>query len=407
MAAFTLSVLLGLLWAARSTGAYRRILIIWGVDVFDFPFLDTETMLSGARCLRAGIDVYVANPCDTLGRVYDYSPLWMLIARAPVTIAWGTPIGIAIALLYCGAVALLPAARAPRHVLAMTLGAVSTVAAFAVERGNNDVVLFTLAACAAALACRSPAFRILGYCFALLAGLLKYYPLALMALAARERPARLAAITAAAILPTALFVTLAWGDLTRALGLIPTGDYFGGMFGSIQVAGGISTLIDGAPPLIPLIRWTMSAAALGLGARLSFRVTTVEAIAALPLRERAFLLAGGLLTLGCFFTAQNIGYRAIHLLLTLPALLALRGGGSKLFYPAPALVLALLWSDCWRRGLLYVAKLIGPDSRPFVALLGWMAREALWWWLIALLAACVFGLLRRSTLLGPRAPLWA
>ena len=35
------------------------------------------------------------------------------------------------------------------------------------------------------------------------------------------------------------------------------------------------------------------------------------------------LLAGGLLMLSCFFTAQNIGYRAMHLVLTLPALTAL------------------------------------------------------------------------------------
>ena len=53
-----------------------------------------------------------------------------------------------------------------------------------------------------------------------------------------------------------------------------------------------------------------------------------HAIAGLGEGERAFLLAGALLVLGCFVAAQNIGYRAVHLLLVLPPLLALRHGGA-------------------------------------------------------------------------------
>ncbi|WP_217429543.1 hypothetical protein, partial [Sphingomonas bacterium] len=212
--------LLAALWIAGAFRAYRQIVILWGVDVFDFPFLDTETMLSGARCLRAGIDIYVSNPCDTLGRIYDYSPLWMLVAHLPVTLAWGAPAGLIVALAYIGSLLLLPEARTARHTVAIALGAVSSVAVFAVERGNNDLLLFLLAGAAATLACRSPRARLLGYGLALLAGLLKYFPLALLALAAREPPRRAAAIAAVAILLTLLFAASAWHDLVRALGLI-------------------------------------------------------------------------------------------------------------------------------------------------------------------------------------------
>lgn len=406
-AAFVLFLLLATLWLTHNNIAYRKIVLIWGVQVFDFPFLDTETVLSGARCLRAGIDIYVANPCDTLGRVYDYSPLWMLIAKLPVTIAWGGPIGALIAMLYVGAVATFPAARTTRHQIALTLGAISTVALFAVERGNNDLILFTLAAVAAALACRSPAVRLIGYACALLAGLLKYFPMVLMALAARERPALLAVISVVATAITGLFIVLAWHDLTRALALIPTGEYMEGMFGSIQVAGAIQTIFDLPTTVIAPIRWGMAIVALVCAARLAFRPSTVEALAALSLHERALLMAGGLLTLACFFTAQNIGYRAIHLLLTLPALLALRASGLRAFHAAPALALALLWSDCWRRGLLYAGKAFDENIRDGLGFFGWAVREVCWWWLIALLAACVFSMLWRSTSLGRRPALWA
>ena len=220
--------------------AYRTILKIWGIKPWPFPFLDTDTVLSAVRCLRDGIDVYVANPCDPLARVFDYSPLWMALSLLPIGLAALPWIGLAVDAAFLAALALLPAGRRWGDTALIAAGVCSTAVLFAVERGNNDLILFVLAALAATAALASPLLRLLGYAAALLAGLLKYYPMLLMALAVRERPGRLSAIAAAALLLLGLFVLLSWHDLVRALALVPTGSYFEDMFGAITVGGGLS-----------------------------------------------------------------------------------------------------------------------------------------------------------------------
>ncbi len=407
LAALALFCLLGLLWAMGQVHLYRKIITIWGVEVFDYPFVDSETVLSGARCLRAGVDIYISNPCDTLGRVFDYSPLWMLIAALPVTVAWGTTVGVVVALLYFASLALLPQGRTVRQQWAIASAAISTTAMFAVERGNNDLILFALAAAAATLVCRSPAARLAGYGCALMAGLLKYYPLPLMLVAARERAPRLIAIAIAAVLMSGLFLVMTWHDLTRALRLIPSGDYYANWFGSIQIAGALRDKLYLSASAIPAIRWSMTIAALGVAVWLSERGSTVDALASLTLSERSFLLGGAILIVAAFFSAQNIGYRAIHLLLALPAMLALRTSHARAFRPAAAILLALLWSEGWRRALIYAAKPFGPDVRHATLLLTWLVRETLWWWVVVLLATCVITLLWRSTLLSRPRKLWA
>src|SRR5208282_2170579 len=63
------------LYAVGQTPLYRAILEAWGIGPYDFPFLDIHGELSAIECWRRGVDVYVTNPCDALGRLFDYSPL--------------------------------------------------------------------------------------------------------------------------------------------------------------------------------------------------------------------------------------------------------------------------------------------------------------------------------------------
>ncbi|WP_419729837.1 hypothetical protein [Lichenicola sp.] len=390
-------LLLAVLYVAGWSGLYRGIIKVWGIAPFRFPFFDTDTVLSAVRCLRRGVDVYVTNPCDALGRVYDYSPLWMGLAIFPVTPAWLVPIGLALDGAFLVSLWLLPAGRGRAEVALITLGVLSSGVVFALERGNNDLVLFVLAAVTATLACRSPAVRLVGYAAAFLAGLLKYYPMLLMVVAVRERPMRLVRIALASAAVLALFVVSCWHDLTRALRLIPTGSYFGDMFGSITVAGGLGEVFGLSQATVGLIRGAMSLAALAIGIRLSMRPGIVGAIRDLGEDERSFLLVGALLLLGCFFTAQNIGYRVIHIILVLPALTALGWSGRhRLFRATAIMALALLWSEAWRDGRVIRATWLSQQIREQILVLTWLARETMWWWLVTVLIAGTVVLLRQS-----------
>jgi hypothetical protein len=360
-----------------------------GVSPYEFPFLDTETVLSGVRCLRDGVDVFESNPCDPLHRVYDYSPLWLLLARLPVTRAWTAPAGIVVDVAFILSLLLLPAGRSVRATAVIVAGVLSPPVVFAMERGNNDLVLFTLASIAAALACRTPALRVIGYASALLAGLLKYYPMTLLALTARERPARFAAVLAGAAGIVALFLATMGHDLMRALQVIPVGSWYGDMFGSSTFPGGLAALMEWPDSVAPVLRVGLTVAAFGAGLALGLRPSFGAALDRLTEPERLSLLAGCLLIVGCFFTAQNIGYRATHLVLTLPAITALwhmRAG--RVWNVTLIAVMALLWGQAWRQWLFVRER---PGTIGF-----WVVRESLWWITVPVLIAIVFALLARS-----------
>jgi hypothetical protein len=163
------------------------------------------------------------------------------------------------------------------------------------------------------------------------------------------------------------------------------------MFGSSTLGGGLVKEFSWPSSVAITLRVALSLVALGGGVAIARRPAVTMALARLTESESTALLAGALVILGCFFTAQNIGYRVIFLLLTLPALTALwRMHAGHLWTATMFTVLALLWSQGWRN----VIALLIAGRHAFIA--GWLVREALWWWTIAMLIALVYGLLARS-----------
>ena len=405
-AATLVFVLLAGLWRLDA-GAYRLVIHAWGIAPFRFAFLDTDMVLSGLHCRARGIDVYAANPCDVLGRIYDYSPLWLALTHTGLAGLGPALVGPAVDGIFLTSLLLLPPGRCWRDTAVITLGCLSSATVFAMERGNTDLIILALAAGAAALNTaadgrpdnrRGLVARCVGYLFAVLAGLLKYYPLALLGLALRERPRRCAAIALAAAILLAACLAIDGAELRRALALIPTGSLFGDMFGARTLPSGLAHTQPAvlSPAQAMLLQATMILAACAIGGWCGFDAGLGADIARLTAAERAFLLAGALLVGGCFFTAQNIGYRAINLLAVLPAFAALRRVGQRrrLYGTGLGLTLALLWSQGWRFWLHLATE---PPARlripghpetgaAFVA--GWLLREAGWWCLVTLLIAC-------------------
>lgn len=107
--------------------------------------------------------------------------------------------------------------------------------------------------------------------------------------------------------------------------------------------------------------------------------------------QAAFLVAGAALIVGCFFAAQNIAYRAIFLLMTLPGLVALARADadrrrSRILLIAG--VLFVMWEEFFHHQATALqpamANVILPAAAEFTF---WLIRETVWWWVIARLAA--------------------
>lgn len=377
--------------AAKST--YFAMLNGWGVVPADFPFVDTHSVLSARVCSALGINPYITNPCDVFGRQFEYSPL-LLLGAGPHELSANVPLGFLLNIVFIFSLFCLPAPSKRSDYGVMTLAVLSSVTAFAAERGNFELLLFAVFAVAGRLVVRrGTASRLLAYGLVLSAAFAKFFPAVLMALTLRERPRLFFAINAAAAGLIALFVVGYRADLLVAYGNFPRLDYFGDTFGAVVMPYGLATLFPGFPAAVVLAGLTL--AAFAAAALLARQPALNQAYAALPDVERVFLAIGGLLMVGCFFAGESVAYRGIHLLFVLPAFNTLArtmpsAAGRQLFSTTRMLTLFLMWREVFHH---FAVQLL-PSALPA----WWLAKELAWWWLIAVLAGLVLCFVRESTM---------
>ena len=108
-------------------------------------------------------------------------------------------------------------------------------------------------------------------------------------------------------------------------------------------------------------------------------------------REMRFAAIGGLLLTSCFFAGQNVNYRCVYFLFVLPGVVQLLAAAKtrearRLLWLLVAAILFALWEEFLRRILLGA---FGMQSGDSTAMVFWMCRELIWWWLVAVLAALV------------------
>jgi hypothetical protein len=397
-------LVLAALFLLGNRTAYHAILWQLGFNPFDFPFLDAHGVLATAECYRHGIDVIARNPCDALGRTLDYSPFWLITAKLGLRTSFTAQAGFALDALFLISVFFLPAARSWTGALAMTAALLSSAVALGLERANLDLGVFVVGLAAASWSLRAPAWRAIGYASILFAALVKYYPGAMLVLAARERLRVVLALAALALGIAAAFVAIEGAELARALKNIESGSRFSINFGAANlpiVLGAIFSLTEDWAILV-LESCGMFLAV--FGALLLRRHEDFDAaLEALDPRRRALMLLGSALIAGCFFAAQNAPYRCIYFLFVLPGLcemgrLPVSRAARRRAVTIAAGAIFLLWGQFFQRALAQtVLALDLPRSLAnAIQLVFWLAREALWWWIVTALLAFLLSLVERS-----------
>jgi hypothetical protein len=387
---------------------YYRVLAFIGIAPFWYPFIDFQTVLSWVDCWQRGVDVYVNNSCAALGLVMDYPPLWLRLTFLPGK-EWTNPLGLCLAISFFLALAVQPPPRSGRELLLRLIVTLSPVTTFAVERGNIDLLMFVIATAAGVLLLGPLHRRVAAYTMIVIAGLLKIYPLVLMVLTLRERPRVFLWVNSAAAT-----VVLAIGIYFHAeivkMGMDYPGNAFGDVFAAYLLPDLIARKLDAAmhPGLavLGLVKLgTFAALFLAMAGWFSRMVRWRDfriALARLPDPEKMFLLIGAALIGGCFFAASNVGYRGIHLLFTLPGLVAMtRMEGDmrvrRVAVQECVLLVALTWAGffTWH----------GPFPQNLAAWIGnapafrlvaflWLLSEIAWWqvatFFTAILISCCF-----------------
>lgn len=397
------------LYLSGGHDVYEAIIRFWGVTPGSFgPFLDMHGLTAAWQCHRLGIDVAVSDPCDVMRRPFNYGPLWLPLAYLAPGPGFGDALGWGCGFMFIASLFALPPAKSLIETGLRVAATLSPMVVFALERGNPDLVIFMLALLVGVLAASPSRLRFGAYALIIIAGLLKYYPFALLALTLRERPARFIAVNLAALASAALMAALYWSDLVRGMPLIAAGPYFTDLFAAKNLPFGLVAALgtlagyapDTPPPGASLLAGALflllTAACIALAARILTLPEWRTTLAKLTPLESSFLLIGGLLVCGCFFAGQSISYRGTLLLLVLPGFLALRrhahGPGLKRLCTAAGMVtVVLMWRVFLRVHFVELLELAGLPGTMVSALRleFWMACELAWWFLVAMMGAAI------------------
>src|SRR5271169_1263986 len=352
-AALCLFGALALLWHCGPHTLYFGALRLFGFEPFRFPFLDIHAVLAAAQCQRQGSDVYLSNPCDALGRPHVYSPLWLALTPGFLGTTATTIVGFGLDLIFLLSLAIVVRPATRGELSAIALVALSPMAVYALERANNDLIIFLLILVGCALDRAPRPWRLGCYALYLTAGLLKYYPLALLALLARERRRDGLLLAGLAAVIVAFLAIRGHADLAKALANIPALSYFADSFSAKNLPFGFAEAVVGrhlrtAAALSLLI----IVAALAL-ARTRRTFLLLDAAAPDPnLRETQRLLIGALLLTTCFFAGQSIDYRGIYFLLVMPGLVRLyRLAGDPVIRQFLARMIAAVLFVAWEEPL--------------------------------------------------------
>jgi hypothetical protein len=147
-----------------------------GVPHMEPLFADLHAILSARECHARGMNVFVSNPCDVMGRIHVYGSAWLSLSQLNATsLLWflGLTTNAAFMAIAVGIIR-------PTSVFELLISCLilfSPAVTLGVERANNDIVIFILVAVSAALLTSRYALNQL---FALLticvSTLLKIYP---------------------------------------------------------------------------------------------------------------------------------------------------------------------------------------------------------------------------------------
>lgn len=152
------------------------------------PFADLRVITSGAECIRLGYDVLVANPCDPWERPMNYPRIWSVPASWGLDQSHTVILGILLGLLFFILVFVTIKRLNYIEALFYALILCSPSAMLAIERGNNDLIVFILLSLSLLIMKNKTAiWRYFSYIIIMFAAILKLYPIFALITALKEK----------------------------------------------------------------------------------------------------------------------------------------------------------------------------------------------------------------------------
>lgn len=155
---------------------YYKLWAFVGVPHMEPLFADLHAILSARECHTRGMNVFLNNPCDLMGRIHVYGSAWLSLSQlnAPSSL-WLLGLTTNAAFMAIAVGVIRPTSVSELLISCLIL--FSPAVTLGIERANNDIVIFILVAVSAALLTSQYALnRIFALLTICVAALLKIYP---------------------------------------------------------------------------------------------------------------------------------------------------------------------------------------------------------------------------------------
>lgn len=285
---------------------WPRLLVLLGITDYGQWYLDSHAVLAASDAVRAGLDPNAANPLDPMLRNNKYSDWWFVLGRLGLTSKSNFLVGTVWVFGFALAAWLTVRPRNFRESIWLGALLLSPPVLLAVNRANNDLVIFTLLAiCAVAAAGTTWVRQGLAWGALALATGLKFYPITGVLAFLWVRPLRRVpgAVLGAGLAAGAVLASV-WPQMARGIFSIGSTLHTVGAALLWRELGGSDTASRYAGLLI-----------LTLGAVLLARGRWTTGLASRgELRERLWAALGAIVLLACFVAGVSFAYRWIFAL---------------------------------------------------------------------------------------------
>jgi hypothetical protein len=332
--------------------------VIWGADIWRFlgvptgpsPFFDTRNLTAALECRRVGYDPLRESPCDPWDRPLNYPRVWLALRWLGLNQSHTDVLAVVFIALFLASIFLVIGRVSLGSGAVMAIAVCSPSVMFAVERGNMDIVVFTLLA-AAVLVWRDGRWGDLASpLIVLVAATAKIYPVFALPAFALVRRRRAALVAVGCVVAFGVYALVTLGDIAANARIAPQGDFhaFGARilpaaiyhrFVPERWQGGAAT-----KQLLAVVPVLVAAPFVWVAGRRRLPAVDDEVAS---WRRLSFWI-GSLVFLGTFAVGNNFDYRLVFVLLTLPQLIAWASaaeGEPRRWLAAVTLVtvLVLLW----------------------------------------------------------------
>jgi len=332
------------------TIGYEETWKIWNIPTQMPPFMDFRLIPGTAATIRMGLDPTISNPGDPLGRLFNYPKVWYLLFYTGVSQNDTIWVVIPLIILFFISVFAFPGEVKVFDVLLILSIIFSPAAMFLYERGNVDLIFFTL--CALALMIMD--FSIYASLTLVLIGaVFKIYPFFMMSVYFNQGKKRFWYLVLAGLLIFGAYTLLSWNDFRTDWNITQRGfDY---SYGANVIIlhfrhelnvfllntfshGWTDRLLDFGPYIIAIFIFLI---AVVLGSRSSITSGSHNH------RNLAAFRLGASIYIGTFLMGNNWDYRLVFLVFTLPQISEWARTRGERMRSLAILNIAMMFIACW------------------------------------------------------------